>query len=27
VEKEGKTAYHPNVVLDVDYWVMVPRKS
>jgi 2-methylfumaryl-CoA hydratase len=26
VEKDGKKAYHPNVVLDLDYWVLVPRK-
>jgi len=26
VEKEGKQVYHPNVVLDLDYWVLVPKK-
>lgn len=26
VEKDGKSAYHPNVVLDLDYWVMIPKK-
>jgi 2-methylfumaryl-CoA hydratase len=26
VEKEGKSVYHPNVVLDLDYWVLVPKK-
>jgi 2-methylfumaryl-CoA hydratase len=26
VEKDGKSVYHPNVVLDLDYWVLVPKK-
>lgn len=26
VEQHGKTAYHPNVVLDLDYTVLMPRK-
>ena len=26
VEKDGKSAYHPNVVLDLDYWVLGPRR-
>lgn len=26
VEKDGKSTYHPNVVLDLDYWVLVPRR-
>ena len=26
VEKDGKSAYHPNVVLDLDYWVLIPKK-
>jgi 2-methylfumaryl-CoA hydratase len=26
VEKEGKSVYHPNVVLDLDYWALVPKK-
>jgi 2-methylfumaryl-CoA hydratase len=26
VEKEGKSSYHPNVVLDLDYWVLVPKR-
>lgn len=26
VEKDGKSAYHPNVVLDLDYWALVPKK-
>jgi 2-methylfumaryl-CoA hydratase len=26
VEKDGKSSYHPNVVLDLDYWVLVPKK-
>lgn len=27
VEQEGKQAYHPNVVLDLDYWLLVPRQA
>jgi 2-methylfumaryl-CoA hydratase len=27
VEKDGKSVYHPNVVLDLDYWVLVPKKK
>jgi 2-methylfumaryl-CoA hydratase len=26
VEKDGAESYHPNVVLDLDYWVLMPRK-
>jgi hypothetical protein len=26
VEKDGKSLYHPNVVLDLDYWVAIPKK-
>lgn len=26
VEKEGKQAYHPNVVLHLDYWVLMPKQ-
>lgn len=26
VEKEGKEAYHPNVVLDMDLWVLMPKR-
>ncbi|MEW6775524.1 MAG: MaoC family dehydratase [Bdellovibrionota bacterium] len=26
VEKDGKSAYHESVVLDLDYWLLVPRK-
>lgn len=26
-EKKGREIYHPNVVLDLDYWVLVPRKA
>jgi 2-methylfumaryl-CoA hydratase len=25
VEKDGKRRHHPNVVLDLDHWVLVPR--
>jgi 2-methylfumaryl-CoA hydratase len=25
VEKDGKESYHPNVVLDLDYWLLMPR--
>ena len=25
VEKNGKQAYHPNVVLELDYWLLMPR--
>lgn len=27
IEKDGKKAYHPNVVLDLDYTVLMPRKA
>jgi len=27
VEKDGSQSYHPNVVLDLDYWVLMPRKK
>jgi 2-methylfumaryl-CoA hydratase len=27
VEKDGKESYHPNVVLDLDYWLLMPRKA
>lgn len=27
VEKNGKTAYHPKVVLDLDYWALMPRRT
>lgn len=26
VEKDGKESYHPSVVLDLDYWLLMPRK-
>jgi 2-methylfumaryl-CoA hydratase len=26
VEKEGRQSYHPNVVLDLDYWALIPRR-
>jgi len=26
VEKDGKSAYHPNVVLDLDYWALIPKR-
>ena len=26
VEKDGRQSYHPNVVLDLDYWASIPRK-
>ncbi|MGD8861302.1 MAG: MaoC family dehydratase [Myxococcales bacterium] len=25
VDKDGKQVYHPNVVLDLDYWASIPR--
>jgi 2-methylfumaryl-CoA hydratase len=25
IEKDGKKVYHPNVVLDLDYWLLMPR--
>ena len=25
-EQEGKLRYHPNVVLDLDYWVLMPKR-
>ena len=27
IQKDGKTMYHPNVVLDLDYWLLVPRRQ
>ncbi len=27
IEKDGKESYHPNVVLDLDYWLLMPRKQ
>lgn len=27
IELEGKQQYHPNIVLDLDYTVLIPRKS
>jgi 2-methylfumaryl-CoA hydratase len=27
VEMDGKKAYHPNVVLDLDYWALMPRRG
>jgi 2-methylfumaryl-CoA hydratase len=26
VERDGREAYHPNVVLDLDHWLLLPRK-
>jgi 2-methylfumaryl-CoA hydratase len=26
VEKDGTSSYHPNVVLDLDYWVSIPKR-
>ena len=26
VEKDGKQSYHPNVVLDLDLWLLMPRR-
>jgi 2-methylfumaryl-CoA hydratase len=26
VAKDGSESYHPNVVLDLDYWLLVPKK-
>ena len=26
VEKDGKQSYHPNVVLDLDHWVLMPKR-
>jgi 2-methylfumaryl-CoA hydratase len=26
IAKDGKQTYHPNVVLDLDYTVLIPRK-
>jgi len=26
VEKDGKSTYHPNVVLDLDYWALIPKR-
>lgn len=26
VTKDGSESYHPNVVLDLDYWLLVPKK-
>lgn len=25
IEKDGKRVYHPNVVLDLDYWLLMPK--
>ena len=25
--KDGRDVYHPNVVLDLDYWLLVPRRQ
>jgi 2-methylfumaryl-CoA hydratase len=25
IEQEGKLVYHPNVVLDLDYWLLIPK--
>ena len=27
VEKDGKSSYHPNVVLDLDLWLLMPKRS
>jgi 2-methylfumaryl-CoA hydratase len=27
VEQDGKQSYHPNVVLDLDYWVLMPKRK
>jgi 2-methylfumaryl-CoA hydratase len=27
LSKDGSESYHPNVVLDLDYWVLMPRKA
>jgi 2-methylfumaryl-CoA hydratase len=27
VEKDGREAYHPNVVLDLDIWVLMPKRG
>ena len=26
IEKDGKQTYHPHVVLDLDYWVSIPKR-
>lgn len=26
IEKDGKSVYHPNVVLDLDYWLLMPKR-
>ena len=26
IERDGKQVYHPNVVLDLDYWLLMPKK-
>jgi hypothetical protein len=26
VEKDGKSSYHPNVVLDLDLWLLMPKR-
>jgi 2-methylfumaryl-CoA hydratase len=26
IEKDGKPTYHPNVVLDLDYWALMPKR-
>jgi 2-methylfumaryl-CoA hydratase len=27
VEKDGKSSYHPAVVLDLDYWLLMPKRK
>jgi 2-methylfumaryl-CoA hydratase len=27
VEKDGANSYHPNVVLDLDYWLLMPKRT
>jgi 2-methylfumaryl-CoA hydratase len=26
VQKDGAESYHPNVVLDLDYWLLIPKR-
>lgn len=26
VERDGRSGYHPNVVLDLDYWLLLPKR-
>jgi hypothetical protein len=26
LSKDGAEAYHPNVVLDLDYWLLMPKQ-